>query len=137
MKSDTIARLEDLVETRGKPFKILIVDDEQWIREIFRDFCDLTRAFQVDLARSGAEALQLVGQNSYDLVTLDLIMPDMSGIDALTAIKEVVPSVPIMVITGNATDKLVKEAGVLGASKVMYKPVSLADFMYHLSTTFC
>ncbi|MBN1211684.1 MAG: response regulator [candidate division Zixibacteria bacterium] len=130
-----IDKLLAKIEERGEPFRVLIVDDEKWVREVFRDFCNLTDVFDVDLAQSGVEAVAKVKAKQYDLITMDLIMPDMSGLEALHAIKEVSPRVPVMVITGNATEKLINEAGVLGACRVMYKPVLLEDFISELSAT--
>lgn len=128
-------RLVRKAHERGEPFRILIVDDEQWVRQVFNDFCELTSAFDIDLAQSGLEAIKMVQSKEYDLITLDIIMPEMSGLEALTEIKRFTPGVPIMIITGNATDKLVNEAGVIGASRVMYKPIRLEDFVSELSNT--
>lgn len=135
MPSLNVEKLAEMTRKRGEPFKVLIVDDEKWVREVFRDFCELTDVFQVDLARSGEEAIEKVRDNEYDLITIDLIMPEMSGLEALQTIKKVSPKVPVMVITGNATDKLVNEAGVLGACRVMYKPILLDDFIRELAAT--
>jgi two-component system chemotaxis response regulator CheY len=134
MTSVNLDTITQQAKERGEPFRILIVDDEQWVREVFRDFCGVTEAFKVDMAADGAEAIKMAGESKYDLVTLDLIMPDTSGLEALTEIKRVSPKVPIMVITGNATDRLVNEAGVLGACKVMYKPIRLEDFIAELTS---
>lgn len=133
----TNVNLEQLTKSaseRGRPYKILIVDDEPWVREVFRDFCALTDAFEVELAATGSEAVDMVKAASYDLVTLDLIMPEMSGLDALTEIKQSSPKVPIMIITGNATEKLIDQAGVLGACRVMYKPIQLDDFIMEVTS---
>lgn len=131
-----IEKLTEMVKTRGEPFKVLIVDDEEWVREVFKDFCGVTKAIEVELANGGEEALKLATQNRYDIITLDLIMPEMSGLDVLADIKKVSPRVPVWVITGNSTERLVKEAGILGASRVMYKPVVLHDFIAELVETF-
>ena len=135
MPTVDLHELEQLARQRGQPFKVLIVDDEKWVREVFRDFCRLSDAFDVELANTGAEAVEKVKVNKYDLITMDLIMPEMSGIETLTIIKEMSPSVPIMVITGNATEKLVHQAGIQGACRVMYKPVMLEDFVAELTST--
>jgi len=127
-------RLTMQVKTRGEPFKILIVDDEQWVREVFKDFCDLTDVLDVDIAVGGADAIDKVRDKKYDLVTMDLIMPEVSGLEALSEIKRVSPSLPIVVITGNATDKLINQAGVLGACKVMYKPIRLEEFLSEVTS---
>ncbi|PWB68704.1 hypothetical protein C3F09_11175 [candidate division GN15 bacterium] len=128
-------QLKAAVERRGQPFNVLIVDDERYVREVFRDYCAITKVVAVDMATDGKTALERVCHETYDLITLDLIMPEMSGIDALIAIKDVCPHVPIMIVTGNATDKLIDEAGVLGACKVMYKPVLLDEFVDTLANT--
>lgn len=135
MNMPVLEKLDEMAKSRGKPFKVLIVDDEQWVREVFRDFCNLTDAFKVELAPDGVRAVKMAGSSEYDLITLDLIMPEMSGLEVLTAIKEVAPKVPIMVITGNATEKLVHQAGVLGACRVMYKPVLLENFIAEMTST--
>lgn len=134
MDAHTFDRLIQSATERGKPFKILIADDERWVREVFRDYCDLTKALDVDLAHSGQEAVTKAMAQKYDLITLDIIMPEMSGLDALDAIKRAQPQVPVMIITGNATEKLVREAGVLGACRVLYKPVLLEDFVEELTS---
>lgn len=134
MASEYIEKLNRMAARKGSPFRVLIVDDERWVREVFRDFCKLTDAFEVDLAESGSEALTKAKSTSYDLVTVDLIMPEMSGLDVLSGIREIQPRVPVMVITGNATDKIVNEAGVLGACRVMYKPVMLEDFVAEITS---
>jgi CheY-like chemotaxis protein len=135
MPTVDLHKLEQLARHRGQPFKVLIVDDEKWVREVFSDFCRLSDAFDVELANTGAEAVEKVKVNKYDLITIDLIMPEMSGLEALSVIKEISPGVPIMVITGNATEKLVHQAGVQGACRVLYKPVMLEDFVMELAST--
>jgi DNA-binding NtrC family response regulator len=134
MAEMSLEQLTERARKRGQPYRILIVDDEQWIREVFRDFCGFTDAFEVDLAADGQEALVKLKENDYDLVTLDLIMPEMSGLDALAEIKKASPRVPVMVITGNATDKVVNQAGVMGACRVMYKPIQLENFIAEVSS---
>ncbi len=132
----SISKLNQMAQERGEPFKVLIIDDEQWVREIFRDFCGITEAVDVELANGGVEAIEKASSNSYDIITLDLIMPEMSGLDVLSEIKRVSPKVPVWVITGNATDRLIHEAGILGASRVMYKPVVLDEFLAELASVF-
>jgi len=134
MTEISLEQLTKKARSRGRPYRILIVDDEQWVREVFRDFCALTDAFEVEMAGDGLEAIEKVKATAYDLVTLDLIMPEMSGLEALAEIKRASPKVPIMVITGNATDKLVDQAGVMGACRVMYKPIQLDDFIAEVSS---
>ncbi|MEW6412640.1 MAG: response regulator [Candidatus Zixiibacteriota bacterium] len=135
MAQEYIKKLNEMAEQRGDPFRVLIVDDEKWIQEVFRDFCELTSAFTVEMADNGADAIEKARSNNYDLITLDLIMPEMSGLEVLAAIKQVSPHVPVMIITGNATEKIVNEAGVMGACRVMYKPIMLENFIAEVMAT--
>lgn len=129
-----LERLAQKARERGRAFRVLIVDDETWVRDVFRDFCNITNVFEIDLAGSGTEAIAKANQTVYDLITMDLIMPEMSGLDALIEIKQNSPQVPVMVVTGNATDRLVREAGIQGASRVLYKPIMLEEFIAEVAT---
>jgi len=135
MITSGIKKLDHMARERGKPFRVLIVDDEKWVGEVFKDFCEVSDAFKVDLVADGVIAIEKAQASTYDLITLDLIMPEISGLEVLTAIKESSPAVPIMIITGNATEKLVNEAGDLGACKVLYKPVQMDIFITELTAT--
>ncbi|MBK7140737.1 MAG: response regulator [bacterium] len=134
MQDSTLEKLGQAATDRGRPFRILIVDDERYVREVFRDYCALSNAFEIDLALGGTEAIEQIKQSKYDLVTMDLVMPELSGLDALVEIKKVAPQLPVIIITGNATDKLVREAGVMGACRVLYKPVMLEDFLQEIGS---
>jgi len=132
----SVIQINEMAQRRGEPFRVLIIDDEQWVREVFRDFCNITEAVEVELATGGADAIELARTNHYDVITLDLIMPEMSGLDVLSEIKRISPKVPVWIITGNATERLVREAGVLGANRVLYKPLELDNFLAELATAF-
>jgi DNA-binding NtrC family response regulator len=135
MALENIEKLNEMARKQGHPFNVLIVDDEKWVQDVFRDFCALTDAFRVDMADNGADAIEKARTNNYDLITLDLIMPEMSGLEVLEAIQEVSPHVPVMIITGNATEKIVNKAGIMGACSVMYKPIMLENFIAEVMAT--
>lgn len=122
-------------QIKGSPYKVLIVDDEPHVAEVFRDFCALSDAIDVSMVHEGEEAIRRISADKFDLVTLDLIMPETSGLEILTSIKEIRPQLPVIIVTGNATEKLVNEAGVLGACKVLYKPVQMDDFVAEIVAT--
>lgn len=132
---EVLEKITALASRHGRPFEILIVDDEQWVREVLQDFCALTPAFKIDTAACGREALARVKAKKYDLITLDLIMPEMSGLDTLNAIKTHSPKIPVILITGNATEKLIQQAGVAGACRVLHKPVGLDQFVAEVGST--
>ncbi len=78
--------------------KILVVDDEENIRELYRD--ELTEeGYQVELAANGLEALSKLETFRPDLVTLDVKMPGIDGIEVLRRIREKNTSLPVMLLT--------------------------------------
>jgi len=78
--------------------KILVVDDEEFIRELYRDEL-VEEGYQVELAEDGAEALAKMGTFRPDLVTLDVKMPGLDGIEVLRRIREKDASVPVLLVT--------------------------------------
>ena len=78
--------------------KILIVDDDPHIRRLYKEELE-EEGYDVDVADSGMEGLQLFEKVDYDLVTLDILMPDMDGIKVLRQMKEKKPRIPIIMST--------------------------------------
>lgn len=127
-------KVEALIRKRGgKPLSVLIIDDEPGVRDVFREFCLSSAHFQVTTATGGAEAIDLVARQEFDIVTMDLVMPEMSGLEAIETIKRQKPHLPVVIVTGNATDALVREAGRLGGCRVLRKPVGLDQFLHELT----
>ena len=75
--------------------KILVVDDEENIRLLFKEELE-DEGFQVDLARNGEEALKKVSLFKPDLVTLDIKMPGIDGIETLKRIRETERQLPVV-----------------------------------------
>jgi len=130
------SKIKHLARQKGRAFKVLIVDDEPRVRDIFKQFCEITGSVEVELAENGSEAVEKVRESDYDLVTMDLIMPEMSGVEAVSKIRDIKPHLPVIVITGNATESLVRQAGVGGANSLMYKPVLMENFVDEVISTF-
>ncbi|RPI48627.1 MAG: sigma-54-dependent Fis family transcriptional regulator, partial [Chloroflexi bacterium] len=103
--------------------RILVIDDEQGLREGCRRVLSRYR-FQVDLAATGHEGLALFRQNRPDLVLLDVMMPDVSGIELMDTLKGDDPDIVCIIITGYATVELAVEAMKLGAYDFIAKPFS-------------
>jgi CheY-like chemotaxis protein len=105
-------------------YRILVVDDEVAVRNTLGRYF-LECGFKVSVATDGAMAVEKSQRKRYDLITMDLRMPGMRGEDAIEAIREHRPNVPILVLTGffEAGD----DALARGASHVMSKPFSLPE----------
>lgn len=76
----------------------MIVDDDQHIRRLFKEELE-EEGYEVYVASTGAEALALFEKESPDLVTLDILMPDIDGIKLLRQMKEKRPRIPIIMST--------------------------------------
>jgi len=113
---------------------ILIVDDEAGPRESLRMI--LKPIYQIYTAANGKEALALIQKENIDLVTLDLNMPGLSGIDVLKEIKKIRSDVEVIIITGYGTLKNAQEVIRYGAGDFISKPFNVADIISIISKSF-
>ncbi|MDX9788047.1 MAG: response regulator [Desulfobacterales bacterium] len=104
--------------------KILLVDDEKDFLDIMSERMS-ARDMEVTTASSALDAIKLIENQSYDAVVLDLMMPEMDGLQALKAIKEKRPELQIILLTGHATVEKGIEAMKLGAMDLVQKPADL------------
>jgi len=101
--------------------KILVIDDEPDIRESLELVLG-DAGYAVDTASSGTEGLQRMSNHGYDLVLLDLMMPDRSGMDVLTDVRERDRETPIFMITAYGSVEAAVQALKLGANDYFSKP---------------
>ena len=106
---------------------ILVVDDEIGPRESLRMI--LKPIYQVHTATDGQEALQIIKREKVDLVTLDLKMPGISGIDVLREIKKSQDDIEVVIITGYGTLTTAIEAIRYGAVDFISKPFNVAEII--------
>lgn len=104
--------------------KILIVDDEAAIRRTLKDILSYEK-FQVDEAKDGMDGLAKIKKNDYDVVLMDIKMPNMDGMDALERLQEIVPDLPVIMISGHANIDNAVEAVKKGAFDFISKPPDL------------
>jgi DNA-binding NtrC family response regulator len=110
------------IPSPGLKGKILVIDDELDIREGLSDLLTLEGGYTVELAHNGTEGLQKLGAASYDLVLLDLMMPDMSGMDVLRLVRKTDTETPIFMITAYGSVEAAVDALKLGANDYFSKP---------------
>lgn len=110
--------------------KILIVDDEQNIRNILRESLKKEQ-HEVFEASSGQEASDILDKNAIELVITDLVMPGKTGLDLIMEIKEKIPDLNIIAISGgggiNGRFDYLPIAQLIGANNILKKPFSIAD----------
>jgi DNA-binding NtrC family response regulator len=105
---------------------ILIVDDEEVVR--LSHLRSLQSAnCNARVAEDGVEALKVMEQQPFDVILLDLRMPDLDGMEVLRTIKDRWPESEVVIITGYPTIESAKEAVRLGAYNYLAKPVGPDD----------
>ena len=104
--------------------KILLVDDEQDFLEVMSERMR-NRGMDVTTASSAKEALEMVKNESFDAIIVDLLMPEMDGLEALENMKKINSDLQVILLTGNATVEKGIEAMKLGAMDLLEKPADM------------
>lgn len=112
--------------------KILVVDDDQ---RIVKTTCDILRikGYQPVAAYSGEEGVEMVRRDAPDFVLMDIKMPGINGAEALKQMKEIVPDLPVVLVSAYADENTMKEAEVAGAYAVLSKPLNFQMILSFLS----
>lgn len=116
--------------TQGGPSDgcILVVDDESTIRKLLKRHLE-RRGYEVLLAENGAEALRVLHSSGdrIRLVILDMIMPGMTGLEALIELRRTHHSLPVLISSGYNQDEDRAQASAIGVNGFLGKPFSLRD----------
>ena len=107
---------------------ILVVDDDPDIADLFVDILQ-SSGYQVTPALTGQAAVEEVRRQSFALIYLDLVLPDISGPETLRAIRQIDDSARVVVITGNQGTDLLQEILELGPFTVLVKPFGAAEII--------
>ncbi len=108
--------------------KILLVDDEEEFINVLTQRLEV-RGLKVTSATRGQDAVDLIGNQSFDIIVLDLAMPGMDGLETLKKIKEKDADAEIVMLSGQGSIKSGVEAMKLGAEDFLEKPVDLNDLL--------
>lgn len=110
-----------------KKATILVVDDESGIRQSFNMI--LKEDYHIVIASSGSEALDCFKSHAVDLVLLDILLPDIGGLDLLEKFKEIDPTVEIIMVTAVKEVPIAVKAIKLGAYEYIMKPFTVDDIL--------
>ncbi|MBU2493305.1 MAG: sigma-54 dependent transcriptional regulator [Bacteroidetes bacterium] len=121
--------------TSNKKKKILLVDDDQSHRLMLK--VNMTdKGYEIFEAEDGDEAIELVMKDFFDLIIMDIKMKNVDGITALKHIKDLSPSIPVMIMTAHSSVKTAVEALKLGATEYFVKPLDMDAVCHSVVKTF-
>ena len=112
--------------------KLLIVDDEAKIREVGKEYAMLMHEYEVEEAENGHVALQMVNQNDYDLIVLDIMMPVMDGFTACREIKKI-KNIPVIMLSARDEEYDKLHGFDLGVDDYVVKPFSPKELMARIN----
>lgn len=128
----TIAKNDTVLQTSEDAKRILIVDDSSLIRKMLRQLLEKNNYTVAAEAVNGAEAVDLYAKVKPDLVTLDVTMPVMDGVEALKKIKELDAEANVIMVTAAGQQNRILEALKLGAKAFITKPFDEADLLKNM-----
>lgn len=108
--------------------KILVVDDEEALRTVLASELE-GEGYLVTTAFDGQNAIDILGSAVFDLILLDIKMPNVDGFEVLKFVKERHPTTKIIMLTGFADLKNAIESKKLGAEDFVSKPYDLVDLL--------
>jgi DNA-binding NtrC family response regulator len=113
---------QDIESPSGRKKSVLIVDDEKVMRESLRDW--LKDSYNVITAETGEETIELIKNQDFDALILDVRLTGKSGIDVLKEVKQIKPQIKCIVMTAYPAVELAVEAMKAGAIEFIVKPFS-------------
>lgn len=111
-------------KVENKDVRILVVDDDPMLADALRQNL-VEEGFSVDIAPTGAEAIELFDQGGHHLAICDLQLPDIDGLEVMRHIKDARPTTEVIVVTGHGSVQRAVEATKAGAFYFVEKPFDL------------
>ena len=109
---------------RSRPIRVLLVDDEVGFADVLRKRLG-RRGVEITAASGGSEAIRLLRGEDFDVAVVDVKMEDMDGIEVLRIFKKMVPGLPVILLTGHASEETAGEGLRHGAIDYLLKPCDL------------
>jgi len=111
--------------------RLLIVDDNNEITEAISFYCNRSGKIDCHTINNGVEGLETIRNEEFDLILLDLAMPEFSGFDVVNALKKdgLLESKNIVIFTASSDRALMEEVKKYGVKEIFKKPCSLDDLI--------
>ncbi|MBW2288757.1 MAG: sigma-54-dependent Fis family transcriptional regulator, partial [Deltaproteobacteria bacterium] len=107
-------------------FRVLVIDDDPGVRDYMEALVS-RQGYQVAAVADGEEALLCLDSVQPDLITLDVVLPGMDGLETLSELKKRLPHVPVVMLSGHGQARNIVEAMRLGASDFLRKPFEVEE----------
>jgi len=117
-----------LEKSNRGPAQILVVDDEPVVGDLIKNTLELGR-YQVTTTLSSLDALEIIKQKRFDLIFLDLLMPELDGSELFKHIRETDKEVPVVIVTGYPHSEVMEKAMEYGPFTVIKKPFVINDVL--------
>lgn len=110
------------------PKSVMIIEDEPDAAELFAEMMRLN-GYRVLKTYSGKPAMELISQQRPDLIIMDIMMPDISGLDVLHSLRAdpALAAIPVVIVSAKASDADIRTGLEAGASVYLTKPVAYMD----------
>jgi two-component system, NtrC family, response regulator AtoC len=110
----------------SESFRVLVIDDDPGVREYLEALVS-RQGYEAYAVQSGEEALRTLDRTRPDLVTLDILLEGMDGLETLRQLKKRMPDVPVVMLSGHGQARTIVEAMRLGASDFLRKPFEVEE----------
>jgi two-component system response regulator HydG len=107
---------------------ILIVDDNEDLLQTFAMILK-RRGFCVETADNGTSAVDKFKEQNFDVTLMDIVMPEMNGVEAFKKIKEMQPGAPVILMTAYSDEELIQTAREEGVHQIIHKPIRIDQLM--------
>ncbi len=119
-----IDRIIAIIEELLKDVLILVVDEQFADRKALKAILE-DKGYRVATAKDGAEAIEMVRSQHYDIIFLDVSLPDMNGVETFVQVKKIDPKATVIMMSGCSEEELVSRAVREGAYACIYKPFDM------------
>jgi len=121
----------DSMASKGK-LSILIVDDDEGICDTMADILGEMN-YTVKIATDGYKAIELVKTHDYTLTLMDVRMPGLDGLETLKRVRQVRPSMKVIMITAYVHDEMMNEIRKVGVEAILSKPIKFTELFKYLT----
>jgi len=120
----------------NKSYKILVIDDQEIIFKMMQRSLQTVGFTNIDYAPNGQAGIELEEKNNYDLITCDITMPGMNGIEVVKEILKKNPAKKIIMVTALGQEDYVRQAMQAGIKHYLLKPFSPDKLVKTIATVF-